>query len=261
MDDLTLRITTVQSALHWEDRGANLAMFSEKLAELAGRTDLVVLPEMFTTGFSMNAPSLAEPMDGPTMQWLDAQAKAVGAVITGSFIVVEHGRYYNRLVWMRPNGYFETYDKRHCFTLAGEHETYTAGNTKRIVELNGWKICLLICYDLRFPVWSRNTDGYDLLVFVANWPETRSHHWSQLLIARAIENQAYAIGVNRTGTDAKGHTYSGDTAVIDYSGRTQYRVSGTEAVFTVNLSLEGLRAYREKLPFLADRDNFKIFDR
>jgi omega-amidase len=256
-----LRITTVQTALHWENIQMNLEIFSQKLTGLAGKTDLVILPEMFTTGFSMNGPALAEDMEGTAMQWMKAQAAALNAAITGSFIAKENGQFFNRLVFMMPGGEFEMYDKRHLFTLAKEHETYTAGAKKLIVNWKGWRICPLICYDLRFPVWSRNAEEYDLLIYVANWPETRNHHWKQLLIARAIENQAYVAGVNRSGFDGNGFQYSGDTSVIDFSGKTLYRVSGEEDVFTVGLSLEKLYEYRKSLQFLADRDEFEIFNR
>ncbi len=253
-----LRITTIQTALAWEDVHANLAMFSSKLAPLARQTNVVVLPEMFTTGFSMDAKKLAEPMSGQTMNWLAEHAAKLGAVITGSFIATEGGNYFNRLVWMRPDGSYELYDKRHLFTLATEHETYTPGQKKLVTEWKGWKICPLICYDLRFPVWSRNVEGYDLLLYVANWPERRSHHWRQLLMARAIENQCFVVGVNRCGTDGAGLDYSGDTAVVDYNGTLLYQATDTEAVFTIALSLEKLNDFRDKLPFLTDGDGFKI---
>lgn len=256
-----LRITTVQSALTWEDIEANLAMFSIKLAGLSGSTDLIVLPEMFTTGFSMDAPRLAESMNGRTMEWLANKAKLTGAVITGSFIAKEGARYFNRLVWMRPDGNFEIYDKRHLFSPASENETYTAGRSKLIVEWMGWKICPLICYDLRFPVWSRNVEGYDLLLYVANWPERRNHHWKQLLLSRAIENQSYVVGVNRCGIDGVGLQYSGDTAVVDFNGKVLHQVSQDEDISTISLSIESLQDYRSSLQFLADRDEFEIFIR
>lgn len=254
-----LRITTVQSTLHWEDPAANRQMFDEKLAGLQGKTDLVILPEMFTTGFSMKAEKLAEPIDGPTFTWLQGHAARLGAVVTGSLIVKENGRFFNRLIWMRPDGQFNCYDKRHLFTLAGEHETYTAGHEKLVVEWMGWKICPLICYDLRFPVWSRNVEAFDLLIYVANWPEKRSHHWRNLLLARAIENQCYVAGVNRTGSDGLGFDYTGDTAVIDFSGQVRYQIASLENVFTCELSREFLVEYRNKLNFLPDQDEFKIF--
>ena len=253
-----LRITTIQSFLHWEDTARNLQMFDKKLKGLAGKTDLIILPEMFTTGFSMNAAALAEAMDGETLQWLAAKARTIGAAVTGSFIVNENGRYYNRLVWMNPDGQFACYDKRHLFTLAKEHETYVAGTEKLIVEWKGWKVCPLVCYDLRFPVWSRNTEGYDLLLFVANWPTARSYHWKQLLVARAIENQSFVIGVNRVGSDEKGLDYSGDTSVIDYSGNVVYQISDKEEVSTRTLDKGEMKSFRNRLNFLADQDNFQI---
>ncbi len=254
----SLRITTVQSILHWENAAANLDMFSQKLGGLADKTDLVILPEMFTSGFSMNAEAIAETMDGPSLKWMREMASSLNAVVTGSLAIQDAGKYYNRLIWMQPDGHFGIYDKRHLFTLAGEHQHYSAGSEKLIVEWKGWKICPLICYDLRFPVWCRNAENYDLLIFMANWPETRGHHWRQLLLARAIENQAYVAGVNRVGEDGLGYVYNGDTAIVDFSGNLLYQAAQIEGVFTVSLSLDKLRAYREKLQFLADRDDFKI---
>jgi len=256
-----IRITTIQSELVWEDVEANLAMFSLKLAGLAGKTDVVVLPEMFSTGFSMDAHRLAEPMDGRTMQWLAKQSRQLGAVVTGSFIATEGARFYNRLVWMRPDGSFDQYDKRHLFSPASEHETYTAGKTKLVTEWLGWKICPLICYDLRFPAWSRNVEEYDILMYVANWPDRRSHHWKSLLVARAIENQCYVVGVNRCGSDGVGFHYNGDTTIVDFGGNTLHQVAGAEEVFTISLSKEMLFDYRSSLQFLADRDEIEIFVR
>lgn len=256
-----LRITTVQSALAWEDIETNLAMFSKKLADLDGTTDVIVLPEMFTTGFSMDAPRLAEPMDGRTMKWLAEQAHQTGAVVTGSFIAKEDVRYFNRLVWMRPDGSFDIYDKRHLFSPAAEHETYTAGQQKLVTEWMGWKICPMICYDLRFPVWSRNVEGFDLLLYVANWPDRRSHHWKSLLMARAIENQCFVAGVNRCGADGVGFHYTGDTSVIDFGGKILHQISNAENISTISLSMEMLLEYRRSLQFLADKDEFAIFVR
>ena len=253
-----LRITTVQSHLHWENVPDNLAMFDEKLEGLANKTDLVILPEMFTTGFSMNASGIAESMDGQTMDWLREKAKSLDAVVTGSFVAKDERHFYNRLVWMRPDGQFDYYDKRHLFTLAGEHKAYTAGQKKMVVKWKGWKICPMICYDLRFPVWSRNVEGYDLIIYVANWPETRSHHWRQLLMARAIENQAFVAGVNRVGSDKTGLKYTGDTAVIDFSGMVIHQVSGKENVYTCEINKEEMEEFRSKLNFLSDQDKFEI---
>jgi len=250
-----MRITLLQTPLHWENPEANRQMLGEKLSTLSGTTDLVILPEMFTTGFSMQATALAEPMDGPTMRWLSAQANTLGAAITGSFICTASGQFYNRLIWMYPDGQYKLYDKKHLFTLAGENNHYTPGNERLLVHWKGWRIRPLICYDLRFPAWSRNTageDGYDLLIYVANWPNRRAHHWQSLLTARAIENQCYVAGVNICGKDGKDFEYRGDSCITDYAGHTITRISGQEGVFTATLSLPALREYREQLPFLKD---------
>lgn len=253
-----LRITTVQSELVWEDIDANLQQFSRKLSDLGGKTDLIILPEMFTTGFTMQPAASAEKPDGKTTKWLAAQAADLSAVITGSIIIEENGKYYNRLLWMQPDGTYTYYDKRHLFTLAGEHEYYTAGTKILLAEIKGWKVCPLICYDLRFPVWSRNAFDYDLLLYVANWPISRSHHWKSLLTARAIENQSYTIGVNRTGKDANDYLYSGDSSIMDYAGNILHQTANKEDVFTLLLSYAEQRAFREKLNFLPDRDVFSI---
>ncbi len=253
-----LKVSLIQASLHWEDVSRNLSAFSKKMIDLKGQTDLIVLPEMFTTGFSMNAVSVAEDMNGKTMGWLKDQASQLDCAITGSFIAKENDLFYNRLIFMQPDGQYFQYDKRHLFTLAKEHHTYQAGKERLIVEWRGWKICPLVCYDLRFPVWSRNTADYDLLIYVANWPETRALHWKALLKARAIENQSFTIGVNRVGTDEKGFIYSGDTSLIDYYGTVLYRTTKSEDVFTTSLSKEELSTYRSKLDFLPDRDSFRI---
>lgn len=253
-----LRVTMVQTRLHWEDIPANLQQFDEKLAPLAHQTDLVILPEMFTTGFSMNAAPLAEPMDGKTMQWLRAKAAALNAVVTGSFIAEEEGAYYNRLVWMRPDGSYETYDKSHLFTFADENRHYTPGKRRLVVDLHGWKILPLICYDLRFPVWSRNVEGYDLLIYVANFPELRRFAWTSLLTARAVENLAYTIGINRVGTDGNDISYSGDSTLLDFSGQTLYHVSHVENIFTATISYKAQQAFRQRFTFLNDRDSFTL---
>lgn len=254
----TLSITTIQSKMYWEDIPSNLQHFEEKLSLISGQTDLIVLPEMFTTGFSMNASSVAETMEGTTVDWLRKHSKNLDAVITGSVIIKEKGHFYNRLIWMQPDGKYQVYDKRHLFSLADEHLTYTPGKELLITEWRDWKICPLICYDLRFPAWSRNTHDYDLLIYMANWPVPRANAWKTLLEARAIENQSYTIGVNRVGKDEKGNEYSGDTSVIDYSGKVLYRVSGIQDVFTTILSKELQQNFRKKLNFLADRDEFEI---
>lgn len=260
-----LKVTLVQSSLHWQDIDANLQMFSDKLTGISS-TDLIVLPEMFSTGFSMQAEQLAEEMDGKAVNWMHRLAKEKNAVVTGSLIIKEPNPdnedawcYYNRLVWMKPDGKYLTYDKRHLFSLSGEERIYEAGTEKLILELNGWKICPLICYDLRFPVWSRNTaDGYDVLLYVANWPERRIQAWKYLLIARAIENQCYTIGLNRIGNDGNDMYYSGDSMVVEPLGNTIYHKEHIEGITTIELNYEDLLKLRENLPFLKDADTFEL---
>jgi|SRR5690349_2690825 len=255
-----MRLTLVQSSLHWQNPEANRRMFSEKLAPLAGMTDLVVLPEMFTTGFTMDASRLAEPMDGPTVTWFKTTAAALNAAVTGSFICAENGRFFNRLAFCFPDGRVEHYDKKHLFGLAGENEHFATNNKKLVVDWKGFRIRPLICYDLRFPVWSRNNPEvpYDLLLYVANWPNRRAHHWKTLLTARAIENQSFVAGVNVVGTDGTGLEYNGDSALIDYSGLQLAGISGQEGMYTGTLSLENLRQFRTQLPFLNDADPFEL---
>ena len=256
----SMRITYIQTALQWEQPEANRKQLANKIAALSGQTDLIVLPEMFTTGFSMRADALAEPANGPTFQWMRTQAEQTGAAVTGSFICVENGCYFNRLIWMQPDGHFYQYNKKHLFSLAGEDQTYTAGNECPIIVWRGWRIRPLICYDLRFPVWARQTPNnyYDVLIYVANWPQPRIHHWKSLLMARAIENQAYVVGVNIAGTDGKGLVYSGDSSVIDYSGQILSCAAYSEQVVTVALNLEKMHEYRNQFPFLNDADRFEV---
>lgn len=252
-----LKVTLVQTALHWEQPDTNRAMLAEKIAH-CGETDLIVLPEMFTTGFSMNAPAYAEPADGPTLAWLAKQAAARNAVITGSVMVSVDGSYRNRLFWMPPNGRYSFYDKRHLFRMAGEHEHYQPGSERLIVELNGWRICPLICYDLRFPVFSRNRGDYDLLVYVAEWPAPRRRHWQTLLAARAIENLSYVVGVNVVGDDGAGHHYSGDSTAVTMGGDIVFTGAEQEFCQTVTLGAAALADWRKRLPFHVDADAFEI---
>ena len=258
MEDI--RVTIVQSALAWENRAGNLQAFTDRLKVLKpGDTDLVVLPEMFGTGFTMNATGVAETMEGEAVSWMRALAAAKNAVITGSLVIGEEGKFYNRLVWMQPDGQCLTYDKRHLFRMAEENHTYTGGEKRIVTELKGWKICPLVCYDLRFPVWSRNNNEYDVLLYVANWPERRSYAWKHLLIARAIENQAYVVGVNRIGQDGKEIAYSGDSVVLDPKGEVLSSTKpSTESVETVKLSWKELEAYRAQFPVHRDADKFII---
>ncbi len=266
MDEL--RITTVQADLVWEKKIENLSKFDELLRGIKRcETDIIVLPEMFTTGFSMNPVAFAETMSDATVFWLKKKAWELDAVLTGSFICLENGKYYNRLVWIQPDGSLSIYDKRHRFTLARENEFYTEGVERLIVDWRGFRICPLICYDLRFPVWARNTiqeaqsdrhAAYDVLIYVANWPIARSHHWRILCEARAVENQAFVVGVNRVGIDGNGYEYRGDTSVIDYGGDILFRRSFTEGVDTTIVSKGKLENYRKKFGFLLDQDAFEI---
>lgn len=254
-----LYITIIQSHLHWEDPMANRLHFLEKIKDISKETNLIILPEMFTTGFSMNAEVLAEEKVGPTLLWMQNAAKEKNSAITGSVIVKDNGHFYNRLYFVHPNGEYRLYDKKHTFTLAGEHKIYTAGRNKIIVEYKGWKICPLICYDLRFPVWARNLDNYDILIYVANWPKKRISAWDALLKARAIENMSYCIGVNRVGSDGIGHEYIGHSAVYNVLGEC-ISTSKFEQEFieTVKLSKEHLLSNRNHLQFLNDRDTFSL---
>lgn len=261
MTTQSLRVTLVQAELAWHDAPANRRHFEQLIQPLAGETDLIVLPEMFTTGFTM-ATEVAEPVNGPSVDWLRETAAQVNATITGSIVTQDHGRYFNRLIWMRPDGTHASYDKRHLFRMAREHEHYAAGNERLIVEVAGWRVCPLVCYDLRFPVWSRNqlaTDkGYDVLVYVANWPERRRYAWQTLLRARAIENLSYCIGVNRVGKDAKGIDYVGDSAAIDFLGQPLTAPSETEFVATAVLDRAALENFRAKFPAHLDADAFVV---
>jgi len=260
----TLNVTLIQTDLVWHDPEANRRRLQERCGDLAGQTDLIVLPEMFTTGFTIEAETVAEPANGPTVAWMREQAAKLGAVITGSIATRERDGYYNRLVWMRPDGTHETYDKRHLFRMAHEQDHYSAGTRRLVVELKGWKILPLVCYDLRFPVWSRNTTGadagYDVLLYVANWPERRRHPWQTLLKARAIENLSYCIGVNRVGKDGTGVDYTGDSAAIDYLGQPMTPPSEQEFVTTVTLDKAALDGFRAKFPAHLDADEFQLIE-
>jgi len=288
----TLTITTIQSNLHWENKAANLQQFEEKIRQLQ-RAEIVILPEMFSTGFSMQAEKLAEKMDGPTVAWMKKLSAEKKIILTGSLIIEDDGHYYNRLVWMLPNGQYGYYDKRHLFAYGHEDQHYTPGNKRLIASVKGWKINLLVCYDLRFPVWSRQKPAdssladlvasemeahdfpmappaeagssvneqspeYDLLVYVANWPERRSHAWKTLLQARAIENQCYVVGVNRIGEDGNGIYHSGDSMIVDAMGTVLYTKTHEEDIFTITLEKGPLDEVRNKLPFLKDGDRFLI---
>jgi omega-amidase len=259
----TLTITTIQAELAWEDKDANLRAFEEKIMAVRDPTELVVLPEMFSTGFSMQPRVFAEKMDGPTVAWMKRVAARKKVILTGSLIVEEGGNYYNRLIWMLPNGEYGSYDKRHRFAYAGENEEYTAGHKRLIASVNGWRVLVLVCYDLRFPVWSRQQADeagpeYDLLVYVANWPDRRSHAWKTLLQARAIENQCYVVGVNRVGNDGNNIYHSGDSMVVDPLGEVIWRGMSQESVLTHTLTKQRLEEIRNRFPFWRDADRFAI---
>ncbi|MEX2379402.1 MAG: amidohydrolase [Vicingaceae bacterium] len=266
MEDL--RVSLCQADIVWEDPQGNFKLF-EQFFEQIEQTDLILLPEMFNTGFSMRSADLAEQMDGATVNWMRKQAEIQQAVICGSLIVEEEGKYFNRLVWMKPDGTYETYDKRHLFRMANENNHFSAGNKRLIVELKGWKIMPLVCYDLRFPVWSRNrfeTDRnsfakaeYDLLFYIANWPEPRVEAWKKLLAARAIENQAYVVGLNRIGTDGKDVPYSGGSRYIDTKGELMWKAEDHQTtVQTMTLSAKELADFRKKFPVGMDGDEFGL---
>ncbi len=254
-----LNIALIQTALVWENPQQNRTNFSEKIENIKEPVDLVILPEMFTSGFTMQPSHVAETMQGETISWLTSLASKKQFAITGSLVIEEDGNFYNRMVFVHPNGKIEHYDKRHRFTLAGEHKVYTAGSKKIIVDYKGWKICPLVCYDLRFPVWSRNTVDYDVLIYVANWPAPRITAWDTLLKARAIENMCYCVGVNRVGTDDNNHEYSGHSAVYDVLGtRVDTIPFYEEAIEIITLKKEHISNYRSKLNFLSDQDQFSI---
>ena len=277
---LPLTITTIQTNLVWENKAVNLQVLEKKINDLSEKTEVIILPEMFSTGFSMQPQLFAEKMDGETVQWMKEIAAKNKIILTGSLIIEEGGHYYNRLIWMLPNGQHGHYDKRHLFGYAEEDQHYTAGNKRLIASVKGWKINLQICYDLRFPVWARNrvlqseniteegsvneiateiiAPEYDILIYVANWPERRNHAWKTLLCARAIENQCYVIGVNRMGRDGNNINHSGNSLVIDPLGEVLYHMAEDEDIFTITLQKEHLLDVRNKFPFWKDGDDFSF---
>jgi len=254
-----ISVSIIQSDIIWEDRLSNLENYQNKINQIES-TDLIVLPEMFTTGFSMNPKDISETMNGETVQWMKDNASKINSAVCGSIIIEEDDKYFNRFIWVNPDGSIHHYDKKHLFSFAGEDKNYTAGSEKIIIEYKGWKICPLVCYDLRFPVWSRNSEDYDLLIYVANWPTKRKLAWKSLLVARAIENQCYVIGVNRVGRDENNHYYSGESSLINALGETLYTNSHIEDIYTTSISKYELNKVRNQLPFLNDKDNFKIIN-
>ncbi|MCO6499478.1 MAG: amidohydrolase [Vicingus serpentipes] len=275
---MDLKISIIQTDIYWEDVEKNLDEFTKKIKDIREETDIIVLPEMFNTGFSMRSKKLAEKMDEKTLSWMKERARDSNAVIVGSLIIeddIVKNRFYNRLVWMQPDAIFYTYDKRHLFRMANEHQSFTDGKTRLIVDYKGWKICPLICYDLRFPVWSRNkklpidnrainsestnTNAYDCLIYIACWPEARKQPWSKLLEARAIENQCYVVGVNRVGKDGNDITYSGNSVVINPKGEVILSAPENQnCSLTTSLNLNELNNFRAAFPVGEDGDDFEI---
>ncbi|RFM30278.1 nitrilase family protein [Deminuibacter soli] len=269
----SLSLTLIQTALYWEDKKANLAMLEQKINSITGKPEIVVLPEMFSTGFSMQPALLAEPMNGPTVKWMKRVAAQKKIVLTGSVIIEEGGLYYNRLIWMLPNGQYGIYNKRHLFAYGKEDQYYTPGNKRLIASVKGWRIQLQVCYDLRFPVWARQSMAavaenggatvdagpeYDVLIYVANWPERRKLAWKTLLQARAIENQCFVAGLNRVGNDGNNIAHSGDSMVIDPLGEILYHKENDEDIYTITLQKTQLDETRNRFPFWRDADYFNI---
>jgi predicted amidohydrolase len=263
----SLTFTLIQTQLYWEDKAANLAMLLRKINSINDKTEVVILPEMFNTGFSMQPEKFAEEMNGQTVEWMRKISAEKKIILTGSLMIEEEGNYYNRLIWMLPNGQMGLYDKRHLFAYAKEHNHYTSGNKRFIASVKGWRINCNVCYDLRFPVWARHSITgdertkeleYDVLLYIANWPERRNLAWKTLLQARAIENQSFVIGVNRVGNDGNDIYYSGDSTVINPLGEILYRKAHDEDIFTITLQKREVETVREKMPFWRDADPFMI---
>lgn len=254
-----LTVIGIQADLFWENSDKNLDFFEQTILELPNSADLIVLPEMFTSGFTMHPQHVAEKINGKSVRWMQKIAQQKKAAITGSLVIEEGKKFYNRLVFVHPSGKIETYNKRHSFTLAGEDKAYQSGDKKLIINYKGWKICPLICYDLRFPVWARNTENYDLLIYMANWPVARIKAWETLLKARAIENMSYVIGVNRTGKDANNYQYSGNSLIVDFLGDEMASLTKNKiGLIATSINKEKQDRMREKLGFLTDQDVFTI---
>ena len=254
-----LRITLIQSELVWEDIGSNIARFDQKIDAVKEQTDLIVLPEMFSTGFSMNAGRLAQGMEESAVKWMKSKAREKKIDIVGSIMIKEGGKFFNRLLWIKATGGIHCYDKRHLFRYAGEEKVYSPGKKNIIVDLKAWNISLYICYDLRFPIWTRNIrNQYDIALFIANWPEKRYLHWKALLVARAIENQCYVIGVNRVGKDGNGLAYNGGSSIIDPFGNTIFEKTGEECIYTADLPYLPLNECRRDFPAWMDADTDMI---
>jgi omega-amidase len=253
-----MKISLIQTSLIWENAEANRANFEKLINSIQEQTDIILLPEMFSTGFTMEPAAVAETMDAETVKWMKRMAAAKNCAVAGSVVIEENGNYYNRFLFVLPDGEIKTYDKRHLFSLAGEARAYTKGVDRLIIDYRGWKICPLVCYDLRFPVFSRNTEDFDLLLYAANWPQPRILAWNTLLKARAIENMCYVAGVSRVGQDNNGHNYPGHSQVVDCLGANVVAPSENEGVFTVKLDKESMQETRKKFDFLSDRDSFSL---
>lgn len=253
-----MKTALIQTTLAWENPTQNIQNLTQKINSISEKIDLIILPEMFTSGFTMNPKNAAQTMNGEALSWLKQTAQQKNCAITGSLVIQENNHFFNRLVFVFPNGEVQHYDKKHLFTLAGEDKVYTAGTQKLIIDYNGFKICPLICYDLRFPVFARNVEDYDLLIYVANWPKPRINAWDILLKARAVENMTYVIGVNRVGTDTNNLDYVGHTQAIDFLGNYIQEPQETEGVFITELDKNQLLETRKKLAFLDDKDTFII---
>lgn len=253
-----MKTVLIQTDIIWENPSENRRVLEDKINTITDKIDLIILPEMFTSGFTMNPNLVVETMDGATISWLQNIAKSKNCAITGSLVITENGDFYNRMVFVFPDGKVQHYDKRHLFTLAGEDGIYTSGNEKVIINYSDWKICLQVCYDLRFPVFSRNTENYDLLIYVASWPKVRTNAWDILLKARAVENLSYTIGVNRIGTDNNNFEYIGHSQIIDELGNFIIAPTEKEGVFIANLDKNKMLETRNKLNFLNDKDNFNL---
>lgn len=251
-----LKITIIQPDIIWENPQANLDKYSQWIENIE-ETDIILLPEMFTTGFSMKPENLKELMNGNSVAWMKKVAADKNVAVVGSLIIKENKQIFNRALWVFPDGTIQKYDKRHLFTMGQERLHYSHGEEKTIVEFKGWKFCPLICYDLRFPVWARNSEDYDVILFMSNWPSPRHHVWKNLLISRAIENQAYCFGINRTGIDGTGLSYSGDSVCVSPKGKADF-MGDKESIQTFKISYSELHNFRKSFPLLNDRDNFKI---
>jgi len=257
---MNLNISGIQYDIVWENKSANIKNIERLLKDVPSKTNIVLLPEMFTTGFSMNTKELGETMKGETVNWMKNIAKTRNFVVGGSIIIKENNLYKNRFLWIEPDGNIQFYDKRHSFGLGDEDQFFSIGKERVIFKYKDWKIFPIICYDLRFPEWIKNNLDYDIILNVANWPSVRESHWSNFLISRAVENQSYIFGLNRIGTDAKNRHYSGDSTIIDYNGEIMTKMGEIEGILSASFSKEKLKEYRGLYPFLKDQDSFKLKD-